>query len=179
MSYARKVARAATRRNHRSKVRNLRALRGRVYVASPIQTYATPRYDAMLARLRQLLPQAEVLPARDLFTSNEDWRQRWPVLLPTLDALVFFDHRGSIGRGVYQEIEDAAAAGLTVFYLPHPAAELLPYDGEHVRILPHGRSWERYAEVLYLLTPEMLRALGAPEHAVEEFRALQNEQGGV
>lgn len=129
MSTSRSIVRAA-RRGQQAKRRmisqHLHTFTGRVYVASPIQTYTTPCYDTMLARVRVLLPNAELIPARDCFTSNADWRQRWPALLRTLDALIFFDHQGSIGRGVFQEIEDAQATALPVFYLPHAAADLLP-----------------------------------------------------
>src|SRR4051794_26177684 len=68
-----------------------RSIRGNVYIASPLQTYPTERYDAKIRRLRHHFPNASVLPARDLFASTVDWRQRWPEIVTTLTALVFFD----------------------------------------------------------------------------------------
>ncbi len=182
MTTVRSIARAISRGNStQPKVRtqNPHRMTGRTYVASPISTYETPRYDATLHRLRTLLPNAELLPARDLFTSNQDWRDHWPELLPTLKAIVFFDDGGSIGRGVWQEIHDAQSAGLPVFYLPHPAANLLPLDGVTVSLIAHRRSWARYAEVVYRLTPEMLAAFGAPEDVVTGFAAIIAEKGGT
>ena len=133
MSSPRNLARAASRRNHRSgrrTVRKLRTFTGRIYVASPIQTYGTPRYAAMVARLREVTPHAELLLARDIFISNSDWRARWPALLPTIDALVFFDDDdGCIGAGTERELADAWLAGIPVYFLPPaPLGTLIPCD---------------------------------------------------
>lgn len=93
-------------------------LTGSVYIASPLTTYQTPRYDGMCATVRTLFPHADVLPARGLFASNAEWRSRWPALLPTLAAVVFFtDDAGWIGKGVWMEIIGAAHAGVPVALL--------------------------------------------------------------
>lgn len=182
MSSPRSIARAAARRNPRNcqtQMRIFRICHGPFYIASPLSTYDTPRYAAMLVRLRELLPDAELLPARSLFTSNADWLRRWPEILPTLSAVVFFDDRSTIGRGVYQEVEDAQAARLPVFYLPHPDADLLSYDGKSVLLVAHGRSWAHYADVVYMLTPDVLAVLGAPADVVAGFAAMQRGKGGA
>jgi hypothetical protein len=110
-------------------VRNIR-ITGRVYIASPIATFCTPRYDMELQRVRDLLPDADLIPARGAFTNNRDWRARWPALLRTLEAVVFFDDdEGCIGAGTEQEITDAWRAGIPVFFLPRsPVNRLLPCD---------------------------------------------------
>ncbi len=91
---------------------------GPVYLASPLGTFRTPSYDAKLAATRAHFPRADVLPARDLFHSNDDWRHRWPSILPTLRALVFFDDgAGYLGLGTYTEAVDAFQAGVPVWYL--------------------------------------------------------------
>ena len=96
----------------------------RVYVASPLSTYQTDRYEAMVSRIRSHAPDADILPARDLFTGNADWRRNWPVILPMLDAVVFFaDEDGCIGAGTEQEIADAQLTGIPVFFLTPP-----PFD---------------------------------------------------
>jgi hypothetical protein len=102
----------------------------RIYVASPISTYTTARYDAMLTRVRRHFPASDILPARDLFTSNADWRRTWPVILPTLDAVVFFDDDdGCIGAGTEQEIADAQSAGIPVCFLtPPPFDRFIPCE---------------------------------------------------
>jgi hypothetical protein len=90
----------------------------RVYVASPLSTYRTPRYDAMVARVRVLFPQAEILPAREVFRSNADWRARWACIMPTLAAVVVFpDTGGWIGAGVWKEVHDARNHGIPVYVL--------------------------------------------------------------
>lgn len=96
----------------------------RIYVASPLSTYHTTRYDRMLSRVRECFPESVILPARDLFASNADWRSRWPDILPTLDALVFFDDdAGCIGAGTERELADALAAAIPVYFLTPP-----PFD---------------------------------------------------
>lgn len=107
-----------------------KAAPNRIYVASPLSTYGTARYDAMVSRVRSHYPDADILPARDLFGSNAHWRRKWPVILPTLDAVVFFDDDdGCIGAGTEQEIADAASAGIPVFFLtPPPFDRLIPCD---------------------------------------------------
>jgi len=80
----------------------------RIYIASPISTYQTTRYDRMLTEIARHFPRAEILQARHLFQSTADWRRRWPQLLPTLTGLVFFsDVDSTIGLGVWSEIQDA------------------------------------------------------------------------
>ncbi len=89
-----------------------------VYLASPLGTFRTPRYGAKLAATRAHFPRADVLPARELFTSNADWRRRWPAILPTLRALVFFDDdAGYLGLGTWAELADVYRAGVPVWYL--------------------------------------------------------------
>lgn len=127
------IARAAARgndRDHSDGTRKLRTKSGRVYVACPLSTMDTPRYNTMLSRIRELVPDAQLLSARDLFRSNADWRARWPALLPTLDAVVFFDDaEGCIGAGTEQEISDAWRVGIPVFFLPSPPFDtLIPCD---------------------------------------------------
>ena len=62
----------------------------RVYVASPIPTYATTRYDNFLAVVTEHHQAWEVIPARDRWRDNQDWRAGWTSLLDTLGALVAF-----------------------------------------------------------------------------------------
>ncbi len=106
------------------------AIHNRIYVASPISTYQTDRYDAMVCRARCHFPDSDILPARDRFASNADWRRKWPVILLTLDAVVFFDDDdGCIGAGTEREIADAQSAGIPVFFLtPAPFDRLIPCD---------------------------------------------------
>lgn len=101
---------------------------GRVYVASSLSTYDTPRYDRMIDAVRLHFPEADLLPARDQFTSNADWRRKWPRMLPTLAAVVFFDDGdGYLGLGVSTEIVHAHRSGLPVWFLDD-AETLHPID---------------------------------------------------
>lgn len=168
MSSPRSIARAAARGNQStsaqrlSRTRNLRK-DGRVYLASSLHTYATPEYSRYLNTLAGLLPDAKILPARDLFRSNDDWRHRWPDILPTLDALVYVEDRdGYIGRAVYTEIIDALAQGIPVRYLA-PAGHLYELatedDGEPVLTAFHPFDWRQFAQLAYRMPGDEALAL--------------------
>lgn len=126
----------------------------RVYVASPLSTYRTPRYDLMAACVRRHFPGADVLMPLDLFTSNSDWLAKWPAILPTLSAFVAFtDEEGWVGRGVWTEVRDARAHGVPVSVLDD-AGCLCPWQS--VRIAERRPDdWTRTARLeLPLPAPE-------------------------
>lgn len=109
---------------------DLSRITGRVYVASPLSTYRTPRYNENMARIETLVPKADLLPARELYHSNAEWREKWPDIRSTLQALVFFDdEEGCIGAGTEQELADAYRFGIPVFFLPAPPFDtIIPCD---------------------------------------------------
>lgn len=117
-----------------------------VYLASPIGTYHTPRYDRMLAHAGRHFPDASILPARGLYRDVADFKRRWPRLLPTLSALAFFaDEAGYIGYGVWTEIRDMRRRGLPVWFLTDDGAL---YAWEAVRFgVPDEQDWRRYLRV--------------------------------
>ncbi len=82
--------------------------RSGIYLASPIPTYATVRYDRMSDLVQSRYPGETVLEARRLFTSSEDWRAQWPGIVARIARLVFFANEdGSLGAGVMRELYDA------------------------------------------------------------------------
>ena len=92
--------------------------RTRVYFAAPLPIHSTPRYQQLLAKLRTLRPDAELLEAAMLFTSHADWRAKWPTVLRSLHELCFItDSDLWIGNGVWKEIADAEADGIPVWWL--------------------------------------------------------------
>jgi hypothetical protein len=116
----------------------------RIYVASPLTTYRTPRYDAKLAQIGARFPAATLLPARDLFRSTAEWHEQWPLLLPTLTTLVFFTEiEGTIGLGVWSEVHDAAE-GIPVWYLDDAGGW---FGLDAVTITVTGDSLSRFAAV--------------------------------
>lgn len=166
MTFARSIARVAgqqhpLRPQHR--VFGFQFSASRVYVASPIQTFATPRYDASVIRIQSHFPEAEMLPAREVFVTNAEWRKCWPALLPTLDAVVFFDDEdGCIGAGTEQEIGDAWIQGTPVFFLPWPPMDrLLPCDDSRaVEFWPVlGGGMRQTLRVCYAMPAADVRAL--------------------
>ncbi|MCL5258699.1 MAG: hypothetical protein M1314_03030 [Firmicutes bacterium] len=116
----------------------------RVYLASPIPTFWTSRYEKHLNAVRMYFHEAEILEPRNLFSANRCWLDAWPALLPTLDVLVFFDTPdGTIGAGTAREVTDALRHALPTF--------CLDAGGLHQRFTLHivgdGRNWQRYARV--------------------------------
>jgi hypothetical protein len=118
-----------------------------VYLASSMSTYATARYDAMVEHTRRAFPDAELLSARDLYTSSAHWLSTWPDHLARLTALVFFaETDGSIGKGVYKEIEDALAAGIPVYYL-YDSGDTVLHTFVSLILIRDGVNWRKYARV--------------------------------
>ena len=104
------------------------AVRERVYIAAPISSFGSPRYERMLGQLREALPEAEMVEARRAFRSNEHWRSHWPEILAGINRLAFLTaDDGTIGAGVFQELMDARFAGLTVELITDEGS-LLPLE---------------------------------------------------
>jgi hypothetical protein len=123
------------------------ASRGVVYLASSMTTYQTTRYDAMIEHVRTAFPDAELLPARDLYTSSAHWLATWPNHLKRLTATVFFaDTDGTIGKGVAQEIEDSLAAGIAVYFI-YDDGGMVPHEAVSLILLRSGMDWRRYMHV--------------------------------
>lgn len=121
-------------------------LAGRVYVASSLPTFATDRYGRMVAHAAARFPRATILPARDSFRSNDDWRRSWPGVLDSLAAVaVFADAEGWIGFGVWTEVHDALRRGLPVYVLTDDGAAC-PWTA--VAVAERDASdWQRYARL--------------------------------
>src|SRR5690242_15626639 len=89
-----------------------------IYLAAPMGTYYTPRYEWALSQVRTHFPDHELISAREQYSSNADWCARWPAMCSTLSALVFIaDPEGWIGLGVWCEIHYAKKMDLPVWYL--------------------------------------------------------------
>lgn len=129
-----------------------------VYLAAPLTTYRTKRYDRALTHVRKRFPRATILDARSAWTSTADWRARWPTVLPTLAAaVVIADGEGWIGAGVVKEVDDALAAGVPVWYLSEHGA-LYPWDAV---TLSDRRpdNWQRHVRVTFTPVGADRRAL--------------------
>lgn len=73
-----------------------------IYLASPMYTFTDDRYDDMIVHASAY---GIVIPARGMFTSNEQWLSTFKAKLDRLDRLIFFTcDEGWIGRGVLAEI---------------------------------------------------------------------------
>ncbi len=118
-----------------------------IYLASPIPTYTTARYDAMLEHARRAYPDSELLPARGLYLGSDHWRQTWPQHLKRITSACFFpDVDGSIGLGVHRELQDVIAACLPV-HLLQDNGELVPFERVRLILIDGGASWRKYAHV--------------------------------
>lgn len=117
----------------------------RVYVASPMTTYRTARYDERVGAIIERYPAADLFLARDLYRSNADWQRQWPLLVPTLTDLVFFaELDGTIGLGVWSEVHDVADL-IPVWFLDDVSGW---HPGADVEIDMLGESMARFARVV-------------------------------
>ena len=118
----------------------------RVYLASPLATYFTPRYDRTLTHAQQHFLGAEIIAARGLYATTQEWQRAWPLLVPTLTALVFFtDPQRWIGYGVWTEIKDAMHQGLSISWLTDNG---LLHDWKAVQLsVPNEQDWRQYLRV--------------------------------
>lgn len=164
---------------------DLSRITGRVYVASSLHTFDTPRYGTELARIREHFPHAEIVPARGLFGSNADWKRGWPALLPTIDALVFFaDDDGYVGLGVWTELCDADERGIPICYLA-PHGRLYEFgDSDAVQVSLRPWDWKQFAMMAY--TVSGTEALAVLKHEQRDPRQRSNaailrydEKGGA
>lgn len=89
-----------------------------VYIASPVSTFQTARYEVNLIRIRRRYSEAEILEPRRLFKSTADWRAKWSSTLEHITELVFFcDESDHYGDGLAFELEDARLRHIPVWYL--------------------------------------------------------------
>ena len=117
-----------------------------VYFAAPLTTFHTPRYTRLRATARKLRPDAEFIEGATRFRSHGHWLEAWPVVRKMITELIFVtDPSAWIGYGVWTEIADAEADGITVFWLtdkgtlvPLTAVEFGP---------PNDDDWQRYRRV--------------------------------
>jgi hypothetical protein len=117
-----------------------------VYLASPIATYYTLRYDRMRAHVERLFPGAAIVAARGLYRNSADFLRRWPTIRHSLSTLVFFtDEQQYIGYGVFTEIRDARDGGLPVFFLTDDG--ILHALDDVILGQPNEDDWRRYMRV--------------------------------
>jgi hypothetical protein len=89
-----------------------------VYLAHPIATYGTEWSVRCLDAVARHWPNAEVVDPAVRFASNAEWLADWPVIAPTLRALVVVgDESGTVGAGCLRELVDAIFWGVGVFTL--------------------------------------------------------------
>ena len=152
-----------------------------IYIASPITLYDTPAYTDIEKLVKRLYPEDTLLFAKGRYLSPVDWRREWLKLCPTVDLLLFFDHEGWIGKGVYAEARDVLKRGKDVFYVQpdgtHHRVNNLPWDartgspranmgavpytllaGDDIALTINEQNWMRYAFVDVLIDRPNLRA---------------------
>ena len=119
---------------------------GRLYIASPLPTYRTQRYERRLAAIVGQFPGVEILQPRLLFTNNAHWCTARPSLIKTLHGVVVFpDTDGTIGLGTFTEVSDAQTRGIRVWYLNNRHRFREAFD---LAIIDDGQSWRKYARIL-------------------------------
>lgn len=90
--------------------------RPRVYAAHPKSCYGTEHAAQHLARLAELLSQAEIIdPETMRWRTEEQWRRSWPKILAGLSSFVVFAGvDGTIGAGCIRELTDAVVRHIPI-----------------------------------------------------------------
>jgi hypothetical protein len=117
-----------------------------IYFASPKTELGTERHVYFVRLVFRLYPDASIVDGLGTFRDHADWTRRWPEVLAKVTALVFrADRLRFIGKGTYQEIQDALERGIPVVYLAANGARY-PWS-DVVLSAPSEDSWAHYARV--------------------------------
>lgn len=118
-----------------------------VYFAAPVTTYLTRHYHRGLTLTKDLFEYGDVISARDEFKSTDDWLEKWPKIMPTINVVVFIsDEDGWIGKGVWREINDVANNHGIVAYLDRNLMYRYPLEWIEFIDWP-SPSWRYYKRV--------------------------------
>lgn len=95
-----------------------------IYYAHHQWKYGTRTEDYELKLIRRYFPNADIFnPATDLVSIKEDGEaiimDECLKTIEDCDILVFSSLDGTVGSGVYQEVEKAKELGKTIFYIYH------------------------------------------------------------
>lgn len=95
-----------------------------IYYAHHQWKYGTKTEDYELKLIRRYFPNADIFnPATDLVSTKEDGEaivmDECLKIIEDCDILVFSSLNGTVGSGVYQEVEKAKDLGKTIFYIYH------------------------------------------------------------
>lgn len=116
-----------------------------IYIASPVSTYTTSRYDKVRELVHTQFPDDVIYAARGMYANSEDWISQWPTIAKRMDICVYFAAAdGTYGRGVYHELESFFAAHKPVYYARLKTLVLETTFPLH--IINNGESWIRYAK---------------------------------
>lgn len=117
------------------------------YVASPVAMYTKPIYNKLLHQIQSEYGDFEVVPARGLYGSMQQFREKWPTILPSIGLLIFIsDKDNTIGRGVWIEIHDALSHKIPVMYMTY-SGDYVPMNKLKIELLNDGASFTKYAVV--------------------------------
>lgn len=144
----------------------------RLYVASPVVTYGTDRYRAMVRHARRHFPRFSLVEPRHEFMSTSDWLRRWPDVLDALDAIVAFGCiDNTIGQGVYAEVCDAVTKNLPTWWLNENGGLVRNADVRIRRYPSQSRTLTHFARA-YMppASPNSTRPFHAGENAIRGRR---------
>ena len=89
-----------------------------VYAAHPVTSYGTDVERRALDVIASWVPGARVIDPAIRYRDTAEWLDDWPILAPTLAALVVFgDGDATVGTGCLSELADAWRHGIPVAML--------------------------------------------------------------
>lgn len=147
----------------------------RIYFAHSKLDYNQPAETRAMADIRRLFPHASVIcPNRDIGESPRGLRT-YLAIVDWCDHVIVLEHRGTIGRGVFEEVRFALIKGKVVLVIRKGKFRLV----ERVRILNEHNWADGYAVLDLRPDRIVLRSQPPSEIAapVEVKKGVANVQG--
>jgi hypothetical protein len=116
----------------------------RVYVATPVQMFSSPQYQAAIEWAKRTFPKGEVWPSHTRFASILGWLEEWPTVLKQIDlAVVVTRPDRTVGRGVFRELSDLCKRHTPIIWW-QSSRRLHP---SFVAQVIDRNNWHRYARL--------------------------------
>lgn len=117
-----------------------------IYITSPVTTFESKNYDLCIQTIKDHFKE-DVLTTKGLYPSLSVWKKQHESIIDRCNKLVYFVNSvGTIGRGVYLEINHAMSKGMNV-YLYDGRKGVIPHHPSFIHIIYDGTNYTEYAEI--------------------------------
>jgi hypothetical protein len=117
-----------------------------IYFASSKSLYEKDIYNKIIKRIQRAYPNSKIIAAKELYNSPKEFYQKWPKILERITILIFASDNNMIGKGTYDEIQDAKEHGIDVYYIS-PEMDVVPRNKIKAYLINGGTDWVDYVRV--------------------------------